>query len=80
MTYKVTRSGKIRNSGMFKPGVSGNPKGRPKKDYRITELARQYSPAAISKLFDIAMSQNSRPSDSLAAAKILLDRAYGKIN
>jgi hypothetical protein len=73
------KSGKPRNTGMFKPGVSGNPKGRPKKDYRLTELARSYTPEAIMKLFEIANSPKSKGQDAIKALGILLDRAYGKV-
>lgn len=76
--FGYTNKGKPRNTGMFKPGVSGNPKGRPKKDYRLTELARSYTAEALRTLMGIATNPTSTAEDQIKAIDIILDRAYGK--
>lgn len=73
-----TKSGKPRNSGMFKPGVSGNPAGRPKVSQITKELARAATPLAINRLIQIATDPGSKDADSLKAIQILFDRAFGK--
>jgi hypothetical protein len=72
--------GKTRNKGKFRPGISGNPSGRPKKNYRVTELARRCSIDAINELFKIAMNPKTKDADKVKAIGIILDRAFGKIN
>ena len=73
-----TKNGKPRNAGMFKSGVSGNPAGRPKKDFRVSQLAKQCTPAAIEALFEIALSAKTKDDDRIKAISIIFDRAYGK--
>ena len=40
-------------SGQFAPGLSGNPCGRPKDEYRVAELARSYTVEAIDTLVEL---------------------------
>ena len=61
----------------FKPGVSGNPGGRPAGLREVTELARSYSVGAIEALADIAQNGKSEMA-RIAAACALLDRGYGR--
>ena len=75
-----TKSGKPRNAGMFKPGVSGNPNGRPKKNLRVTKFARECSPQAVMALFEIMSSPQTKDNERLKAISAILDRAYGKAN
>jgi HEAT repeat protein len=58
----------------YKPGESGNPSGRPKTDFRVKELAREYTEQAITALVDALADERTR----VAAAIALLDRGYGK--
>jgi hypothetical protein len=58
----------------FRPGISGNPSGRPKVDVRVKELARAHTEQAIQTLVDAL--QNERTC--VAAAVALLDRGWGK--
>jgi hypothetical protein len=60
----------------FQRGVSPNPGGRSKVARDIQALAQQHGPAAISTLAQALKSRNERVR--VAAAAILLDRAYGK--
>lgn len=73
--------GKVSTS--FKPGVSGNPGGRPKILGEIKELARNYGPDAIAKLAQLSGLVRGHPgaeneSARIAALRELLDRGYGK--
>ena len=60
----------------FARGASGNPGGRSRTARDIQELARVHGPAAIATLAQALKSRNERVR--VAAAAILLDRAYGK--
>jgi hypothetical protein len=55
---------------------SGNPNGRPTASFEVREMAREHGPEAIERLVYWMRSGDSQ--SSLAAAKILLDRGYGK--
>ena len=67
-----------RHSGMFKPGQSGNPSGRPKSDETIRDLARAYTEEAIAALVEIATNPKASDSARVQASTALLDRGWGK--
>jgi hypothetical protein len=67
-----------RHSGMFKPGQSGNPSGRPKEDKTIRDLARAHTADAIETLISIAKNPKASDSARVQASTALLDRAWGK--
>ena len=67
-----------RNSGMFRPGQSGNPSGRPKSDLCIRDMAREHTNRAIQTLVEIANNPKVSASARVQAANALLDRAWGK--
>ena len=66
----------LRPNAAWKPGVSGNPAGRPKKLVDIAELCREHGPRAVQVVVSLLDDADSRVR--MAAAKELLDRGYGK--
>jgi hypothetical protein len=72
-----------RSDTYFKPGVSGNPRGRPRANPEIAELAKQHGPACVAVLARMAGLVPGEPpavteQARIAAVKELLDRGYGK--
>jgi hypothetical protein len=61
----------------WKKGESGNPGGKRKQDYRIKDLAQEYTPEVLKRLATI-MRQSKDLRAAVAACGALLDRAYGK--
>jgi hypothetical protein len=81
----MPRGGK--RSTSFKPGVSGNPGGRPKKPQTLERikaeadvkgLARECAPQAISILNTIIGDPKTPPAARIAAANAILDRGFGR--
>lgn len=70
------RDKRIANLKPFKPGQSGNPSGRPKKDRDLTLLAKDESEKALKVLIKLMGSDDDRVA--LQAAQAILDRAVGK--
>ena len=63
---------------MWKPGVSGNPGGRPKGYGDIRELARNHTDRAIQVLATIMDDEKAPKNARAAAAQALLDRGWGR--
>lgn len=64
----------------FKPGVSGNPSGRPKKTPQELDLiaaCKAKTPEALNVIVKI-MEAGDKDSVRLAAAQSIIERAYGK--
>ena len=64
----------------FKPGVSGNPSGRPKKTPQELDLiaaCKEKTPDALAVILKI-MQTGDKDSVRLAAAQSIIERAYGK--
>jgi hypothetical protein len=62
----------------FQPGQSGNPRGRPKRDLEVAELARLYTADAIATLVSLMSDSGAPPSARVAAATAILDRGWGR--
>ena len=67
-----------RSGAGFKPGQSGNPGGRPKMLAEVHELARQHTRAMIELLVSIAENPDAPTAARVAAAQVILDRAWGR--
>ena len=70
----TTRVSPKRTSGSWKPGQSGNPSGKPRRDIDIAALARSHAPEALAAL--VAALQS--PKERVSAATVILDRAFGR--
>jgi hypothetical protein len=67
----------LTGKGCFKPGVSGNPGGKRRKDIaNLSREARRYTHLAVGTLVRICRKGQER--NQLAAAKEILDRGFGK--
>jgi hypothetical protein len=69
----ATNEKALANLKPWKPGQSGNPKGRPEG---VEALARQYTPEAIRRLVRALDDNDSRVA--VTAAGMILDRGWGK--
>lgn len=62
----------------YKPGQSGNPKGRPPNGLALKKLAETHTKEALNLLLT-AMRTADRWADRITAADKILDRAHGKV-
>jgi hypothetical protein len=60
----------------WKPGVSGNPRGRPKVAEEVRSLARAHGQRALERLVELI--DDPDPRVAFMASREVLDRAYGK--
>jgi len=89
---RINRAGNGRGmyQSLMRPGVSGNPNGRPKKVLTAQEVferkvkqdlksaARDYSAEALQTMLDIMRDVTVAPQYRLTAASTILDRGHGK--
>jgi hypothetical protein len=68
---------RARNKGQFRPGVSGNPGGKPKAIVEVAALCRQYTVEAVATLVSIALDKKATASARVSAANAVLFRAWG---
>ena len=70
-----------RNPGMFKPGQSGNPGGRPRKtpqERDFEQMCKANAEAALAAVMRIISDPTERAQDRIRAAEFVADRAFGK--
>jgi len=60
----------------FQKGQSGNPRGRPKADIDIRNLAREHTTEAFTVLLEVMRSDDDRVR--MQAALAVIERAWGK--
>ena len=76
---KTTRKGN--NGNGFKPGQSGNPKGRPKTTQEqkdALQAIRDLAPQAAQELEKILHAEDGSYAVKLKAIDMILERTYGK--
>lgn len=76
---RTTRKGN--NGNGFKPGQSGNPKGRPKttpEQKDALQAIRDLAPHAAKELENLLHGENTPPAVKIKAIDMILDRTYGK--
>ncbi len=62
----------------WRPGQSGNPRGRPKLDRHVRDLARRYTEEAIEALANIMRDESESATARTRAAEVILDRGWGR--
>jgi hypothetical protein len=62
----------------FRPGRSGNPAGRPRRDLELAALARGHTLEVLEALVTIMQAPDSPASARVTAASVLLDRGWGR--
>lgn len=78
MTEELMKNGRPRHAGLFKPGQSGNPLGRSKDSYRVSDLAKTHTEKALNTLVEIIEDKKAPPAARVQAATAILDRGWGK--
>lgn len=69
------------NRTSFKPGVSGNPRGRPKQTAEqrdALEHIRALAPEAVDWMESYLRNPTGNPTVKKGLCEIILDRTYGK--
>lgn len=62
----------------FRKGVSGNPGGRPRIPPDLKKSCRRLAMVGMKALEDIIRNKASKPSDIIAATKLMMEYGYGK--
>jgi len=71
-----TSSSRRAGSALWKPGQSGNPRGRPKASDDLPALAREHTAEAVRRLVQIMRAEDD--DRALRAIQQLLDRGWGR--
>lgn len=72
------RKRSLANLRPIKPGEVRNPRGRPKKDYVLADLAQVHAEKAIATLVSVMSNEENPPAARISAASELLDRGFGR--
>lgn len=75
---RVANNPKNVQTHKWKKGVSGNPRGRPKKDFLAVEEAQKHGLDAINTLAKIMKDDEQAGPTRVSAASTLLERGFGK--
>ena len=59
-------------------GEVRNPRGRPKKDFVLAEMAQVHAKKAIETLVEVMSDKAATPSARVGAASEILDRGFGR--
>ncbi|WP_347243770.1 DUF5681 domain-containing protein [Thermogutta sp.] len=92
MTTCKTEQKKMKSSSIWKPGQSGNPRGRPRKDRALADLLRKFlgqplpdisqMPPPVADLYQSAVAlwkkENIQKYQDLFVAKLILEATIGK--
>lgn len=61
----------------FRPGQTGNSRGRPRKGLSLAETCRGHTDAALGALLAIMQDPRQRGQDRIKCAEIILERGHG---
>lgn len=70
--------GNTANLKPWRPGQSGNPRGRPAVPPEVRELARAHTVTAVNTLVAVMTDEKATAAARVSAANALLDRAHGR--
>ena len=62
----------------WKKGVSGNPRGRPKSDFTLRDLAQTHSREGLERVVAVMRDPDTKPETVLTAVGMLWDRGFGR--
>ncbi len=69
---------RVANLRPVQKGEVRNPRGRPKKDYVLADLAQQHAEKAIATLVEVMSDPKASAPARVSAASELLDRGFGR--
>lgn len=78
---KEKQGGRAANATSFKPGQSGNPRGRPKESDAVKNAKTcmsKMTPKVVAQMEEALNSEETKLSDKIKIWEIILDRVYGK--
>lgn len=73
-----TRARQNANLRPAKPGEVRNPRGRPKKDHVLADMAQKHAKDAIKTLVAVMNNEDAPPNARVSAAGEILDRGFGR--